>query len=121
VKPPQSTVADIAGIDFLIADALADQIHADLEIRDQHGAGLLEDFRRSADVIVMAMGQKHMGDTLRGLFPATLPDGIANQIGVDQDRGVAGFDTESGMAIPGQFHGERPRLYLFRDFNSVRG
>jgi hypothetical protein len=75
-------------------------------------AGLFQDLRRTADMVVMAVGEQHMGHTLGGLFPATLPDGIADEIRIDEDFGIARLDAECGMAIPGQFHIVRPRFFL---------
>ena len=74
VKPPQSTVPPrLPGLILSLLDALADQIHADLEIGDEHGAGLLQDLDRIADMVVVAMRQKNVGYALGRPFPALAP------------------------------------------------
>ena len=65
--------AVIAGIDPVAVGALPDQEHADLEIGDEHRAGLLEDVEGIADMIVVAVGQKHMRDAAGRLLPALAP------------------------------------------------
>ena len=46
-------------------NALPDQVVADLRIGDEHGAGRLADLDRRADVVVVAVGDDHMGRALR--------------------------------------------------------
>mgnify|MGYP000306592688 CR=1 FL=1 len=65
--------AEIAGIDPAVVNALADEIHADLEIGDELGTGFLENVRRVANVVVMAVRQQHMGHAVGDLFPAARP------------------------------------------------
>ena len=77
--------AGIAGIDLVAGDALADEIHADLEIGDEHGAGLLQDGHGVADMVVVAMGEEHMRDAFGRAFPAARPGRIAGKERIDQD------------------------------------
>src|SRR5690606_639142 len=53
--------ANVSGVDLPVAHALADEEHAKLEIGDQHGPCLFQYLGGAADMVVMAMGQKHMG------------------------------------------------------------
>ena len=65
--------AEIAGVDLVAVDALADQVHADLVVGDQLGAALLQHLHRAADMVIVAVGQKHMGDAFRRPLPAARP------------------------------------------------
>ena len=102
--------AVIAGIDLRTVDALADEEHADLEIRHQHRAGLPADLDRVADVVVVPVSKKHMGRTLRNVLPCLFRAGIAGDERIEDDLLARRLDGEGRMAVPGQFHLDVPRL-----------
>ena len=68
----------------------------------------LQDFDGVADMVVMAVGQQHVGDALGRLFPAALPHRIVRQERIDEDGRAAMVDAKCGMSVPGHFHGQSP-------------
>ena len=83
------------------------QMHGNLKDRYQRRARLLADRNRIADMIVMAVGQHHMGHPFGDLIdrqPGCLERPVARQKRIDQDDAVACFNAECGMSIPGDFH-----------------
>ena len=96
--------ARVARIDLLVAGALPDEIHADLEIRDQHRIRALEDGEGVADMVVMAVSQQNVRHAIRDRVDVLFRAGIAAQERIDQDFCTACLDGERGMAMPGQLH-----------------
>ncbi len=71
------------------------------------GIGLLADLHRIAGMVLVPVGQRHMGDTFDRLVhgnPGLLEGGIVGQKRIDQDAACAGVDPEAGMAEPGNLH-----------------
>src|SRR5262249_6331578 len=93
-----------SGIDLVTIGTLPGQIVADLEIGDQHGVSLFQDGERVAEVIVVAVREQHMRDTLGGVRPPPFPGRVIGQKRIDQDLGRAHLDAKCGMAVPRQFH-----------------
>ena len=97
--------AVVAGVDAVLVHALADKKHADFEIGDQHGAGVLQNIDCIADVIVMAVGEQHMCHAFSRLLPPIVPGRVPAQKGIDQDVRIARIHAKCGMPVPGQLHG----------------
>ena len=79
------------------------------------GAGLLADAHSIAHVILMAVGQRHMGHAVGRLVHGNarlLEGGIVGQEGIDQDAYRAGIDAETGMAEPRNLHASYPLMLL---------
>ena len=104
-EPPAiNRAAMIAWIELAAIDALRTGKAADLGIGHQHGAGLLLDGDRVAEMVAMTVGEQDVGDTLRNLFPTLAPAWISGQERIDQYPGAAGLDRKGGMAVPCQLH-----------------
>ena len=95
--------AGIAGID--VRRALPGEIDADLEARDDLRAARLGDLDRVANMVVMAMCQQDMGRAGGDSVKIELEFRIAAQKRINENDRGSGFDPESGMAEPGDFHG----------------
>ena len=107
--------AGVHGID--VFDALPRRPHADLEIRDQLCTGLLQDFNGIANVIVVTMGQHHMGHSFGNFFCRQLfrKRRISRQERIDQDQCTIDLDLEGRVAVPCQFHVTVSPLSVFAD------
>jgi hypothetical protein len=70
-----------SGIHLVAIGALPGEIVADLEIGDQHGVSLFQDGERVADVIVVAVREQHMRDTLGGFLPPLFQEGLSDSNG----------------------------------------
>ncbi len=105
--------AGIAGIDLV--DAPAGQIGRKLVHRQELSAGLLADPHRVAGMVLMPVGQGHMGyalDRLEQGNAGLLEGGIAGEEGIDQDAARAAVDAETGMAEPRNLHAFHPLMRL---------
>ena len=82
-------------------------MYGELIYRYQRWRGLFAD-GDSAGVILVPMGQRHMGHALGDIphfLPRILEGRVAGEEGVDQDARFARIDAEAGMAEPGNVHG----------------
>ena len=97
--------ARITGINLL--DTLACEIHGQLIDGDKRCARLLTHRDRVADMVVMAMGQRHMGHAFHRFAQRNarlFEDGIAGEKRIDQDGACASVNSEAGMAEPRNRH-----------------
>ena len=98
--------AGIARIDLLHPKAR--HMYGELIYRYQRWRGLFADRHGIAGVILVPMGQRHMGYAF-GHIPhrltRILEGRITGEEGVDQDARFARIDAEAGMAEPGDVHG----------------
>ena len=83
-------------------------MHGKLVDRDERRGGILADGDGIAGVVLMAMGQRHMGHALRHLphrVARILEGRVSGEKRIDQDARFARIDAEAGMAEPGDVHG----------------
>jgi hypothetical protein len=74
---------------------------------EERGTRLLADAHRIPGMVLVPVGERHMGDTVDHLMhrnPGPLEGGVAGKKGIDQDAACAGVDPEAGMAEPGNLH-----------------
>jgi len=95
--------AGVARIYFL--GALPFEPHAEVEIGDDLGAGLVSDLERVANVVVMPVGEQNMRRAARGCAKMRGEIWVAGQEWVEQDYTLADLDAKGRMAEPGDFHG----------------
>ncbi len=105
--------AGVAGIDFL--HPMGRHMGGELVHGDELGPCLLADAHGVAGVVLMPVGERHMGHALGGLMQGDvglLEGGVAGKKGIDQDAARAGIDTEAGMAEPRDLHALHPLMRL---------
>jgi len=74
---------------------------------------ILGDGNGIADMVAMTVGQRNMGDALgRFLEVDAFCTGISVQERIDEDDGLCSFNTEGGVAEPGQFHEDSPSISI---------
>ena len=82
-------------------------MHSKLIDRDEWRCSLLADRDGIAGVILVTMGQRHMGHALghvRHCASRSLEGWVAGEERIDQDARFVGIDTKAGMAEPGDAH-----------------
>ena len=97
--------AGVAGIDLL--HPLAGEIGRKLVHGKELRAGLLADAQRIPGMVLVPVGERHVGDAVDRLVdrdPGLLERGVAGEKRIDQDAARAGIDPEAGMAEPGNLH-----------------
>ena len=85
----------------------ARHVHGELEHRDERRAGLLADGDGVAGVILMAVGQRHMGHAFARLAhgQARIFEGrVPGEKRIDQDARLAGVDADTGVTEPSDLH-----------------
>ena len=105
--------ARVAGIDLV--HPLPDEIGRELVHGEKLGARLLADAHRVACMILVPVGERHMGDASdRFIYGdgGILEGGVAGEKRIDQDAARAAIDTEAGMAEPGNLHAFHPLMCL---------
>ena len=103
--------AGIAGVDLL--HPAARHIGGELVYGHQLGIGLLADPHGVAGMVLMPMGERHMGHAIRRLVQGDagiLEGGVAGEERINQDASVTGVDPETGMAEPGNLHASNPLI-----------
>ena len=98
--------AGIARIDTV--DPLTRKIGGKLVHGDKRRAGILAHCHDIAGVILMAVGQRRVGDALDGpgeRNSCLLEGRVPGEERVDQDARLTRIDAEAGMAEPGDLHG----------------
>src|SRR5690606_18129011 len=69
------------------------------------------DFRCVTDVVIVAVGEGHVGHSFRRLIPGHarfLERRVPLEEGIDEDNAVAGLNSEAGVAEPGNLHEDFP-------------
>ncbi len=98
--------AGIGGFGFF--RTLLAEMAGDLEDGDQRGAGRFADRHRVADMIVVAVGERHVGRSSRCFFHVAFEDRASRKKRIDDQHGFAGLDAKGRLTEPGDFHGLSP-------------
>ncbi len=83
------------------------QIAGELVNGDELCSGLLADGDAIAEMVLVAVGQRHMGHPLGHVLQRNarlLEGGVAGEKGIDQDAACARVDAEAGMTEPRNLH-----------------
>ena len=87
-----------------VLHALTVQMNGQFVDGDKCGAGCIADIDGVSDVVVVTIGENHMGASRRGVFHAAFEGWRSGQKRIDQDNRVVEFDPEGRMSKPCDFH-----------------